>query len=65
MLKKMSPGMTVFDVKKATGSVWPVKIKEIDLENERVFASWNGNEPEWFARKVWSKWRLKRPQIEI
>lgn len=72
VLKKLSPGMTVYNVKKATGidafycksgwKVWPVYIKEIEMERELVLASWNGNRPEWFNKKEWSKWRLKEPK---
>lgn len=69
VLNKLKPGIKVYDVKRATGlhfnmskwSTWPVFIKEIDIENEMVFASWNGNPERWYNKHTWSKWRLKAP----
>lgn len=69
VLRKLVPGMVVYDVKRVTGSatldqkwsVWSVVIKDVDKENELVLASWNYNVPEWFRKKDWSKWRLKKP----
>jgi len=69
VLKKLMPGMAVYSVRKATGlsmfngkwEWWLVRIVKVDIENERVFAHWNGNPPQWYGRKTWSKWRLKRP----
>jgi len=70
VLDKLKPGMAVFEVKRATGmdtfhgkwKIWPVYIKEIDTVNGKVFASWNGNNPDWHNERRWSKWRLKRPE---
>lgn len=70
ILKKLKPEMVVYDVRKSTGlsvfnsrwSTWSVRIIEIDEENEKVFASWNGNPPEWYHKYTWSKWRLKKPE---
>lgn len=70
VLKKLKPGMTVWMVKPATGlsifngrwETWSINIIEIDVINEKVFASWNGNKPEWYYKHSWSKWRLKRPE---
>ena len=69
VLKKLKQGMTVYDVKPTTGlqifngkwNVYPVLIKEIDKENNKVFASWNYNKPEWYYEAIWNKWRLKQP----
>lgn len=69
VLKRLKPGMTVYQVKRATGyaaisrkwSIWPVYVKEVDEEKGRVLASWNGNKPQWFGEKNWSKWRTKTP----
>jgi len=69
VLRKLVPGMIVYDVRRATGyaalnrkwSTWPVVIKEVDEEKGLVLASWNHNAPEWFRENIWSKWRLKRP----
>ncbi len=69
VLKKLKVGMLVYDVREAKGlhrfnvrwQSWSVVINQIDEENERVFASWSGNSPEWYEKRIWSKWRLKRP----
>lgn len=69
VLKKLKVGMTVYNVRESKGLqrfngrwlTYPVYIKEIDEENERVLASWNGNKDEWYSKYIWSKWRAKRP----
>jgi hypothetical protein len=69
VIKKLSPGMTVYDVRRSRGNqfyngkwqTWSVRIIEVDAENEKVLASWNSNKPEWYHKKTWSKWRLKKP----
>jgi hypothetical protein len=69
ILTKLKPGMTVYEVRQATGVqrfngphlVYPVIIREIDAENERIKANWNMNPAEWFHKNRWSKWRLKHP----
>ena len=70
VLKKLKPGMIVYDVRKTTRlqsfnskwSTYTVKIIEIDEENNRVLASWNGNKQEWYYKHSWSKWKLKIPK---
>ncbi len=69
VIKKLKHNMTVYDVRKTTGlsrfsgnwNTWTVHIKDIDLENNKVFASWNGNSPEWYTERTWKKWRLSKP----
>ena len=69
VITKLKEGMTVYEVKKATGmrsfsgkwQTWCVTILKIDEEYRRVFASWNYNKPQWFYEKQWSKWRLNLP----
>jgi len=69
VIKKLKPDMVVYDVRRATGintfqgkwSTWNVVVKDIDEENERVYASWNFNTPRWYHKKTWSKWRINRP----
>lgn len=70
VIKKLKAGMTVYDVKKARGitrfngkwQTWPVYIYTVNTEDNRVFASWNGNSPRWYSEIIWKKWRLKIPQ---
>lgn len=69
-LYKLKPDMIVYDVKRSTGlhifnskwSVWPVKILEVNEQENKVYASWNYNKPEWYCERTWSKWRIKYPQ---
>lgn len=71
ILKKLKEGITVYDVRHTTGlnrfnskwSTYPVYVKEIDEQEEMVFASWNGNKGQWFNKNTWSKWRLKTPTL--
>lgn len=66
--EKIQPGMTLYDVSKETGftrwkwAIWPVVVHEINIEERRVFASWNGNKPEWMSEHRITKYRLKPPQ---
>lgn len=70
VIGKLKPGMTVYDVRPATGLrrlsdkwiYWFVKIIEVDYENKKVFASWNNNEPKWYYKHAWKKWRLRLPK---
>lgn len=70
VIKKLSPGMVVYDVRRSTGKqvfngkwqTWEVRIIEVNSENEQVFASWNSNAPRWYRKASWSKWRSKRPE---
>lgn len=67
VLKKLTIGMTVYEVKKTTGlqrfnekwSAWPIYVKEIDYENNKVLASWNSNPYKWYSQKSWKAWRIK------
>ena len=69
-LKKLKPGMTVYEVKRATGLYkfnskwewWYIDIKEIDEENERVLATRSGTVESWYYKPQWSKWRMNRPE---
>ena len=69
-LKKLKPGMTVYEVKRATWPAkvnwiwewWDIKIKEVDEEKERVLASRSGAVEEWYYKPQWSKWRMNRPE---
>jgi len=68
--EKIKPGMTLWDVRKATiytvrrskWDIWPVLVKEIDIENRRVLALWNYNEPEWMRERRITKYRANRPE---
>lgn len=70
VLNKLKVGMTVYDVRPTTGlnrfnwrwNTYPVHIKEINQEEEMVYASWNGNASQWFLKRTWSKWRLNIPK---
>ena len=68
-LKKLAPGMKVYDVRPASNrwggskyDTWPVIIKEINHEEETVLASWNHNRPTICHKREWSKWRLNQPK---
>lgn len=68
-IEKLQVGQTVYSVERRglgnttlrTTSVFPIRIEEIDLANQRVMASWNHNRPTpYYARSV-AKWREKEP----
>ena len=62
-LEKMTPGMTLYSYGRALGMLgsrpasWPVYVKEVDLGRRLVFASWNGNPPQWFGERDAVRWR--------
>lgn len=70
-IKKLQPGMTVYDVGRikmgnttmSTVSVWSVRIVSVDLGGERVVASWNGNAPKEFSANSVKRWRAKKPVL--
>lgn len=70
-INALKPGDVVFDAHKhQMGNttmrelgVWRVVIKEVDVPNNTVLASWNGNAP----RKYWARngklpWRRTNPK---
>lgn len=66
--EKIQPGMNLYDVRKSTDpfrrgkwDVWPVRVIEVDKERRRVFASWNGNQPQWMYERAVTKYRAKNP----
>lgn len=66
-LTSLKPGDLVFNVEKTkmgnttlkTISIYPVKI--IEVHENHVIASWNGNAPKRFGENVVSKWKKKQP----
>lgn len=70
-LEKLSPGMTVYSVRKTkmgntcmnTISVYHVDIISVNREERTIEASWNGNRPQIYHEFNWSKWRLKKPLL--
>jgi hypothetical protein len=36
---------------------WEVRILEVDVDGQRVFASWNGNKARWFPERTVKAWR--------
>lgn len=70
--EKIKPGMTLYDVRKATGfhaarlskkwQWWPVKVFEVDSEKRQVLASWNTNPAKWISEKNVTKFRAQLPK---
>ncbi len=65
---KIKPGMILYDVRKSATQfsrckwdVWSVRVIEVDQEKRRVFASWNGNAPNWIYERQATKYRAKNP----
>lgn len=70
-IKNLLPGMKVYECRKNTMGNTTIKsygtyvitIKEVDVENEIVVASWNGNPPRTFNKRSWSKWTKDEPVL--
>jgi len=69
--EKIKPGMTLYDVRKATGwdaarsKKWvhyTVSILAVDLDNRMALASWNNFLPRWFHESNITKYRAKLPK---
>lgn len=69
--ENLKPGQIVYSVYRhrmgntmlRTVDVYKVEIVSVDLEDQTVVASWNGNRPERFAPSVWMGWRMKEPVL--
>jgi hypothetical protein len=68
-LERMKPGMKLYDVARQrmgntlarTTTVFVVQIIEVDLDEELVRASWNGNPPKAYHRGRAERWRSSKP----
>lgn len=69
-IKNIKPGQTLYDVSRETepfGSKakyrwWPVYVKEVNVEEEYIIASWNGNPEQKMRKHSYSKLRLSLPK---
>lgn len=70
-LEKMKAGMTVYDVHShkmgntcmSTVGIWHVYVKEVNVEQGFIIASWNGNTPSKIYRGAAEKFRAKEPLL--
>lgn len=70
-INKMKVGQEVFNTQRCRAGnttifktvVFSIKIVEINLLKNQVFASWNSNPPRWYCKREFSKWKLKKPVI--
>lgn len=65
-LERLTVGQVLWDVRgrdrwDGRPNVYPITVKEIDLQGKRVLASWNGNPPRWVSARKVPRWRVKRP----
>ena len=44
------------------GSLYKLKVIEVDLDKNRVLASWNGNPPRYFYKHHIKQWKVNKPQ---
>jgi hypothetical protein len=69
--ESLKPGMSIYDVHShnlgrttmKTVGVWEVKVIELHPDRS-ITASWNGNRPQKISERHYSKYRLKRPELE-
>ena len=70
--EKITPGMTLYDVRKHRGfslpyskwDTWPVFVTDVDTGKRMVLASWNHNKARWISERTVCKYRAKRPSRE-
>lgn len=70
VIKNIYPGQTLWDVKKAKQGwlsktkwdVWPVTVKEVNIEEDYILASWNHNPARKMYRRSYSKLRAAPPK---
>lgn len=66
---KLEAGMTLYDVgtyrmgntSMRSVGVWPVYVKEIDVEKRRALVSWNSNGYQWYGERAIEKLKAKEP----
>lgn len=69
-INRLKPGQIVFSIESykmgntniRCKGLWEVRIVEVNLQNNFVIASWNGNPPKKFLLRDIKKWRVKRPE---
>jgi hypothetical protein len=65
--EKIKPGMILYDCRKNRGfgrnkwNTWHVYVRDVDNENRRVLASWNGNADKWISEWEATRYRAKPP----
>lgn len=70
-INKIVPGQTLYDVKRNTGiasfngkwSVWPVIVKEVNVEEGWILASWNYNPPRKMYLNTIKALRVSEPKM--
>jgi len=70
-IDKLKPGMTVYDTHSyrmgnttmRTLGVWNIRIVSVNVANQNVIASWNGNPARIYFKRSWKKWRMKEPVL--
>lgn len=69
--EKIKPGMTLYDVRRATGlvrtmggkwSTYPVYVRSVNAKNRTVVASWNGNRDTLMFENQVTRYRAKQPK---
>ncbi len=60
-LDKLTEGQTVWTIMRG-GSLYSIRVVEIDREQRRVLMSWNSNSPHWVGEKEVTKWKLVKPE---
>lgn len=71
-ISRLKPGQKLFTVTRrkmgnttiTETAVHDVVVKEIDIDRDRVFASWNSNAPKWFYLGDIKKWLLSEPKTK-
>jgi len=71
-INRITPGQTLYTV--TTGKqgnttirckrVHPVYVKEVNVEDGCVMASWNGNPVRRYSERMIKNWRVKKPKVE-
>ncbi len=67
----LAAGLTVYDVHSEymgntilrSLGVWPIYIVQVDRDNNKVLAKWNGNEARWYFEGQFKKWKVKKPEL--
>jgi hypothetical protein len=69
-INRLKPDQIVYEVRRqqmgrvkiSYGALYALKIIEVDIDNQKVFASWNGNPPQWYSERSFKKWRVNKPK---
>lgn len=69
-INRLKPGQIVYEVRRSKcgnttvsrGNLYELKIIKVNLDENYVIASWNGNPAQTYRERSIKKWKVKKPK---